>query len=258
MGDARSSASTADKPFVEHLDDLRRAVIGAVVALGIGLLIAIPLAPWIIKALKYPLLGTGVDPDEFLKVIRVGDGFAVALQVMFWSGLLIALPGILMALARFVFPGLTPRERRVVSRSMIAASLLFVVGVLFGYFTTIQLSVMWLLRINDWLGIRYDFIELADYCGFVLRLLIGFGLVFELPVVVVALGAVGVIHAAGMREKRRHVYVGLMALAMVLTPPDVMSMLAMTIPLVLLFEACIWIVHFQARRHAPDSDVAAD
>ncbi len=249
------SGQVGDKPFVEHLEDLRRAVIGAAVSLGMGLLVAIPLAPSIITLLKLPLANAKIDPDEFLKVIRVGDGFAVAMQVVFWSGLLISLPGILLSVARFIYPGLTPKERRVVTHCLIASIFLFVLGVAIGYLTTVELTVLWMLRVNDWLGIRYDFIELADYCGFVLRLLLAFGLVFEMPIVVIGLGAVGLIHSKAMRAKRRHVIVGLMALAMVLGPPDPgFSMMMMSIPLILLYEGCIWIVWGMERKQKTEAE----
>lgn len=240
-------ATGIEKPFVEHLEDLRKALIGSAASLGVGFAVAIPLAPYILSWLKRPVAAAGLDPDAFLRVIRVGDGFSVAMRIMFWGGLLIGCPGVLVALARFVFPGLTEKERRLVSRLMMASALLFVVGVAIGYFTSVGVAIVWLLQVNAWLGIRYDFVELADYCEFVLKLLLSFGLVFELPIVVVALGSMGLIHSRAMREKRRHVIVGLMAVAMVMTPPDPMTMLLMSIPLILLYECCIWIVWARER-----------
>lgn len=238
-----------EKPFLAHLEDLRRTLIWSAGSLVAGVAIAAPMAPMIMRLLKRPLVGIVEDPDSFLRVLRVGDGFGVAMQVIFWAGLLIGLPGILVAICRFVYPGLTRRERRLVSGMMVVATLLFAVGVVIGYVTTIKLAVLWLLNVNDWLGIRYDFVELSDYCGFVLKLLIAFGLVFELPIIVLVLAEVGIIHGRAMREKRRHVIVGLMTVAMILTPPDAMSMIIMSVPLILLYEACIWIVWARERGH---------
>jgi sec-independent protein translocase protein TatC len=244
----RGDAETDQKPFVEHLEDLRRTLIAVAVCLVVGLVIAIPLAPSIVTLLKMPLAAAGEDPAVFLRVIRVGDGFSVAMQVVFWSGVLISLPGMLIAVAGFVFPGLTARERRTVTRAVAIASALFVVGVTVGYMTSLPVAISWLLNINRWIGIQADFVELADYCTFVLKLLIAFGLVFELPVVVVALGLMGLVGSRAMRDRRRHVVVGLMALAMFMTPPDPLTMILMSAPLVLLYEVCIWIVWLQERR----------
>ncbi len=237
-----------EKSFLEHLEDLRVALIRAAVSLVAGILIAIPLAPWIVAVLKLPLGGTGVDPDDFLRVIRIGDGFAVATRVIFWGGTILALPGILYAVAQFVFPGLTSRERRVVTGALLASALLFAVGATFGFVTTVRLALVWLLGVNDWLGVTYEFVELADYCGFILKLLLAFGLVFQLPVLLVALGELGLVRSATLRAKRRHVVVGAMVLAMVLTPPDWFTMVMMTLPLVALYEICVWILWFREGR----------
>lgn len=239
-----------EKPFLEHLEDLRATLIRAAASLTVGVVVAIPLVPYIVGILKSPLAGTGLDPDTFLRVIRIGDGFGVATRVAFWAGMVIGMPGLLWAASQFVFPGLTARERRVVLLTLLASTVLFAVGVTLGFVTTIRVALMWMLQVNTWLGVDCEFVELADYCSFVLKLLIGFGLVFQLPILVLALGVLGIIDSNMMREKRRHVIVGLMVVAMLLTPPDPMTMIMMSVPLIGLYEACIWIVWARERRRA--------
>ncbi|MCE9613986.1 MAG: twin-arginine translocase subunit TatC [Lentisphaerae bacterium] len=236
------------KPFLAHLEDLRQTLIWCAVSLVLGVGIACPLAPRILALLKMPLAGAGVNPDVYLKVINIGDGFSVAMQVVFWSGLLLATPGMVASIVRFVYPGLTRRERRVVTQILAASTALFALGVFIGYATTLKVTLKWMLQFNRWMGIEADFAELSNYCGFVLKLLLAFGLVFELPILIVLLGALGLVSSAFLREKRRHVIVVLMTIAMFVTPPDPLSMILMSAPLIILNEGCIWIVWLMERR----------
>jgi len=239
--------SHGSKPFVEHLDDLRRTILWSLIALGGGMAFAFPLAPYVLTLLKVPVARAGADPETFLRVLRVAGGLSITLRIGFWGGLLLALPFILLAVAWFVFPGLTLRERKTIRNALGVAVLLFAAGVAFGYFLVLPSVVRLMLRINEWLGLVCDFVELGDYVSFVLRLLIAFGLAYELPVVIVVLGHLGIVTSHSLRAYRRHVVVGLLVAAMLLTPPDPLSQLMMALPLVLLYEICIWIVWARQR-----------
>jgi len=233
------------KPFLAHLEDLRRTILWCVGALAGGMVVAAPLAPWILRALTRPLRAAGLEPSERLSVLSVAGGFAIATRIIFWAGLLLGLPVIVCAVARFVFPGLTTRERRAVVRASGLAGALFGVGVAMCYFWTLPVALNMMLRINDWLGTPSRFWQTSDYVGFALKLLIAFGLAFELPVIVVALGAMGFVTSDQLRSKRRHVIVGLLAAAMLLTPPDPYTMILMAVPLVALYELCIWLIRIR-------------
>jgi sec-independent protein translocase protein TatC len=233
---------TATKSFLEHLQDLRKTIVWCAISLGVGMCVAIPLAPYILDLLSSPLQKAGKDPDTFLKVFQVAGGLAITLKVVFWAGLLVATPGIVMAIADFVFPGLTAKEKRIVRRSGVIAGFLFAAGVSMGYFVTLPVALGVMLKINAWIGVESEFVELVDYVGFVLKLLIAFGLAFELPVVVLALGYMGIISSKQLREKRPVVIVSLLVLAMLLTPPDPMTQLLMAVPMTILYEICIWLV----------------
>lgn len=233
---------TATKSFLEHLQDLRKTIVWCAISLGVGMVVAIPLAPYILDLMSNPLAKAGKDPATFLKVFQVAGGLAITLKVVFWAGLLIATPGIVIAIADFVFPGLTAKEKSVVRRSGVIAGFLFAAGVSMGYFVTLPVALGVMLRINAWIGVESEFVELVDYVGFVLKLLIAFGLAFELPVVVLALGYMGIISSKQLREKRPVVIVSLLVLAMLLTPPDPMTQLLMAIPMTILYEICIWLV----------------
>ncbi|MBM4143161.1 MAG: twin-arginine translocase subunit TatC [Lentisphaerae bacterium] len=237
------------KSFLGHLEDLRAMLIRSGVALAVCMLAVIPLAPRILNLAKIPLVRAGKDPEEFLRVMAVGAGLSITMRIVFWGGLIVSLPLILWFVGRFVFPGLTRRERRAALTALGAATVLFAGGVLMGYLAMLPFGLRMMFRVSDWVGAPLAFVELGDYVGFVLRFLLAFGITFELPVVVLALGALGIVTQAQLRKKRRHVIVALMAVAMVVTPTtDPYTMLLMAAPLVALYEACIWILWYRERK----------
>jgi sec-independent protein translocase protein TatC len=242
------AAHASEKPFLEHLEDLRKTIIVCGVWLAGGMLIAIPFAPKILSLLKVPFARSGHDPDDYLKVIHLAGGLSVGMKIVFWTGLIIGMSGIVAAVCKFVFPGLTEKERRTVTGAIGFAVLLFVAGVSMCYFMTLHVAIRVLMRITEIMGSSPELIELGDYVVFVLKLMLAFGIAFELPVVILALGHMGLVSSNLLRKKRRHVIVGLAALAMLLTPQDPYTMVLMALPLVLLYEGCIWIIYFKERR----------
>lgn len=236
-----------EKPFLEHLEDLRQTIFRCLVALGIGMAIAFPVTPQILDLLKAPLAGMLDDPDRFLQSLEVAGAFTVALRVSMWAGLLLSAPFLAFFIGQFVFPGLTEREKSLVYKVGGVTVALFFFGVFMGYIVTLQVALKIMYRLHDWLGIKAAW-RVNDYVAFTVRLLIAFGLAFEMPVVLVLLGKLGIVNANQLREKRRHAIVLFLVLAMFLTPPDPFTQLAMAIPLTVLYEAGIWIVRATEKR----------
>lgn len=242
------------KSFLAHLEDLRKTIVCCFVSLIVGMVIAFPFTAEILNLVKEPMTRAGLDPAEYLKVTQLAAGFSIAMRIIFWGGLLISTPALLYFIARFVFPGLTQRERRIISRSLLAAVGLFVGGVCMGYYMTVPVAIRVMTQITAKVGVTYDFIELADYVTFVLQLLLAFGLAFELPMIVLILGMLGIVDSKALRTKRRHVVVGLLVLAMLLTPPDPWTMIMMSVPLIGLYEICIWLVWLHEKKAARSRD----
>jgi sec-independent protein translocase protein TatC len=235
------------KPFLDHLEDLRRTLLASVAAFAVGVVIAMWFAPRILQILEQPLLRAGRNPDTFLIILEVMGGLSIAVRVTVWSGLLLSAPFILFFVGGFVFPGLHRHERRTVALSIVFAATLFAAGVRLCYTYVLPQALEVMFWFNTWMGVKGDQALVTDYVSFVLKLLIAFGLSFELPVVILALGHLGVVTSAQLREKRRYVIVGLFVVAMILTPPDPFTQIIMALPMTALYELCIWIIWVKER-----------
>jgi sec-independent protein translocase protein TatC len=229
------------KPFLEHLDDLRKTLIWAGASLLVGVLVAIPLAPSVFALLKIPFERAELMVP--LKVNEVGSGLSIALRVTWWTGLIFSLPFTLAAVGGFVFPGLTRREKMAIYGGGAASLGLFVLGIWMAYHWTVPVALRMMAAIENWMGTPADFWETAGYVSFVLKLLLAFGVTFQLPLLVYVLGVLGIINSREMRDKRRHVAVALLVVGMIMTPPDPFTMILMAAPLIALYELCIWLVY---------------
>ena len=235
------------KPFLEHLEDLRLVLIQCVIALAIGTCITFPFAPQILLWLQAPLMDAVGTTEPFLQSLEVTGAFSVAMRTAVWSGLLLAAPFVFFFIGKFVFPGLTEKEKSTILRSSGFAVVLFFIGVWVGYTITLGVAVKVMHRMHGWLSINAQW-KVSSYVGFAIHLLIAFGVAFEMPVVLVVLGRLGIVTSTQLRERRRYVVVILLIVAMVLTPPDPFTQLAMAVPLYLLFEISIWIVRIWERK----------
>jgi sec-independent protein translocase protein TatC len=237
------------KPFLGHLDDLRRVLVWSAGALFCGMVAAVFLVPRMFALLKLPLVKAGRDPETLLVAMDMTGGVSAAMQAVFWGGLLFSAPFILGCIAWFIFPGLTARERRAVTGGLVFAAILFIFGVLLGYFLALPPGIQMMLWVYEWMGFPIKFISLTSYVGFVLKLLLAFGLTFELPIVLLVLGHLGMVTSAQLRDKRRHAIVIILVIAMVITPTqDPVTQLLLSVPLVALYELCIWLIWAAERR----------
>ncbi len=253
MPEEDTTARATSKSFLEHLEDLRKTLMLSLVALVAGMGAVCPFAGNILDLLKHPLVLAGQDPGILLRSMDIGGGFAVTMRIVFWSGLLVATPFITFFVGRFVFPGLTPGERATVKRSLWAVVTLFVLGVCVGYLTTLPTALRVMFGVADWVGAPLGPITIGSYVTFCLQLLLGFGLAFELPAVLVVLGNLGIVTSRQLREKRRYAIVLILILAAILTPPDLASQLLMAVPLLILYEVSVLILRGkEGRKSLPD------
>jgi sec-independent protein translocase protein TatC len=233
----------------DHLAALRTMLIHIFLAVGVGISMAVPLAPHVMEILKIPFVRSGVgDPDKMLKVMEVTGAFSAAMSTVLWTGILISFPLIIWAISNFIFPALKVHEKRYVLAAILLGVFFFIVGVSLGFFWIVPVGLQWLYGINQWFGVKCDFILLKDYVGFVGQMLISLGVAFQVPVIVLILGCIGVLKSKQLKDARRVVIVLLMIAAMLLTPGgDPVSMLCVTLPLALIYEICIFVIWLNER-----------
>jgi sec-independent protein translocase protein TatC len=178
-----------------------------------------------------------VTPPQTQPVtLGVGEPFTTTVTVALWAALVIALPVILWEVYGFILPGLTPRENQAVRPLLMAVPVLFVLGVLFGYFVVLAAAVHFLVNFNS--GQFNVLVQANQLYGFEATMLLALGLVFQLPVVIIALARLGILTPQMLRRSRRYALVGCAVIAAVL-PGEAITMLLIMVPLYLLYEASI-------------------
>ena len=240
-----------EQPFLEHLEAFRQMLFRCFITVTVCTLICIPIARPLLNWLQAPLLQTAAARDVPFELITTSpvEGFLQVVKVIFAAGLLISLPLLIFFIAQFVLPGLKPKERKVLLLGGVAGAILFCGGMALCYFISLPVAVNMMFFFNDYLGTVANW-KIDKYLGFVMQLLIGFGLAFEMPLILILLGRMGLVSVKLLREYRRHVLVGILVLAMILTPPDVITQLQMAIPLYLLYECCIGILRLFERQES--------
>jgi sec-independent protein translocase protein TatC len=227
-------------------------------ALGAAFAFCFPLTlkGYTITMLKRPLLGAlrraGGNPalEGMLPTLYPAGGFAVAMKVAAECAVVVALPFLIYFAGVFVLPALTRRERTYFAPALIAGAVLFYAGMAFCYLTTLPWALRFFWEFNRLMGID-NLWTINEYITFTSRLLIAFGIVFELPMVILFLVRVGILDHRILSEKRRYAIVLVFVVAAVMTPgPDVVSQVIMALPLLLLYELCVWAAKLMERLDA--------
>jgi sec-independent protein translocase protein TatC len=173
---------------------------------------------------------------------QVGGAFFVALKVSFFAGLFFALPIILWQLWLFIAPGLYDNEKKMVIPFVVGGSVMFTIGVLFAYYVVTPFGFQFLITFGSFL--YTPLINIEDYVGFFTKILLGFGIAFELPIVAAFLGMLGLITDKTLIRFFKYAIVAIFILAALLTPPDVLTQVLMATPLIVLYGISILILRF--------------
>ena len=231
------------KPIVEHLEDLRRTSIRIVVALFIGFNLCLVFANRILFFLEVPLYRLAQNPKDCLQSLNVTDSFVLAMTLSFYGGVLLAMPAILYYITDFILPALKPKERKTILPSFVFGTLLFIAGVAACYYAMIPQTLKAFIKYSAWLGIKPQW-TVSSYVSFVTQFMISAGLIFEVPLVILILVRLGVISASTVAKSRKIMIAVAVILAAILAPPDPLSMVVMTVPLVMMFEVTVWLAKF--------------
>ena len=226
------------RPLLEHLLALRDMIVFGAGAWVVCATIAGCCTPWIMAWLKSPAGSDG----QLLQGLDLTSGVSAIISIAGWGGTALAFPFIVYALLRFIFPALTNREKLVILMIMVAGTFFFLAGTVLAYAKTLPMIVTAFQAINRWVGFEMEILRIENYIAIVLKTIIAFGLVFQLPLILFVLGWFGIITSQTLREKRRVAIVIAFFLAMFLTPPDPMSQIFMAVPLCLLYELSVWAI----------------
>jgi sec-independent protein translocase protein TatC len=250
----KEDIDASEAPLIEHLIELRTRLIYCVAGFMTALLVAFFFSSEILHLLILPFKwGTGKDVG--LISTRLLGVFLVKLKIAMFGGMFVSFPLIATQLYRFVAPGLYKNERAALFPYLIATPIFFVLGAAMVYFMLLPFAIHFFYNLAASTGDNGSAaIELMPdveaYLDFVMTLILAFGLTFQLPVVLTLLGQIGVVTHEMLTKGRRFAIVGVCAVAAVITPPDPISMIAMAVPLMGLFEIAVLAVKFIEKRKA--------
>ena len=223
-------------PFTAHLEELRKRLIICFVAVGVGFVGAYGFKEKLFQVLTAPLVRVMKSGDTLI-FTNLPEAFFTYLKVSFLAGLLLASPVILYQFWMFVAPGLYQRERRVLLPIVFLSTLFFLGGSLFGYFIVFPWGFQFFL------GFATEYIRplpsMREYLSFSAKLLLAFGVVFEMPLVLTAMARLGIVSIDFLKKNRKYAILLFFIGAAILTPPDVITQIMMALPLMLLYEVSI-------------------
>ena len=272
-----SNENSTEMGFLEHLEELRWRILRAMAALIVGSILCFSFSDYLMDLLIQPYeeavlsieneqkLDAIASVESFLKgmfydnepsvqadasiveipshrrlqALRPMTYFFISIQVALLGGLLIALPIIFLQIWKFIAPGLLKNERSLIIPIVSSSVFCFTLGGAIAYFLVLPMGLRFFLALeppdmtSQWAA--------DESVGFVIRLLFGFGLVFEMPVITLLLAKAGLITSKLMRQYRRYAIIGIFVVAAFITPPDPVSQLMMAMPLLFLYEISIWV-----------------
>ncbi|MEI7973253.1 MAG: twin-arginine translocase subunit TatC [Bdellovibrio sp.] len=240
--------------FVEHLEEFRIRLIRSAWAIALVSVVAYNFSEQIFAWLRRPI--QSFLPSGGLVFTAPMDKFVAHLKISFFLGIAVSAPFWLYQVWGFVAPALYKSEKKYAAWFIVSGSFLFIAGILFCYFLVFPLAFEFLMTYGG--SVDQPMITIDQYLSFVITTAFLFGLAFELPLILVILGLVGLVSADFLRRNRRFAIVFLSIFAAVLTPPDVISMVSMLIPLAGLYEIAILLVGAMEKRSPQAGDQFED
>ena len=237
----QQETESGSMPFLEHLEELRRRLIKAVLGVVVCSGAAFYFSDELIRAIKLPLHGVP------LHNMQVTGTFYAYLKISLIAGVVGALPIIFYQTWQFIAPGLYKRERLVIIPLVIVSTALFLVGGGFCYFVVLPIALQFLIGFADDLIINY--ITIGSYISFAGLLILAFGFGFQLPILAYFLGKMGVVTSSMLGKARRYAVIIILTVGAIITPPDVFTQVLLAFPLYLLYEISILVVKFTGKRH---------
>lgn len=246
----------SEAPLLDHLIELRKRLITTLIVLGVLLVVCFLFAGTIFDVLLQPYRSI-VDNPADLELIYTApqEFFFTQLNLAFFGALFLGFPVIATQIYMFVAPGLYKRERRAFIPYLIATPVFFVLGAAMVYFVVLPMAMRFFL------GMETEnvsmLVQVSEYLGLAMTLIIAFGVAFQLPVILTLLARIELINSDQLHKGRRYAIVGILAFAAFITPPDPISQIGLAIPVYLLYELAIlsvkWVERTRAAERAKDA-----
>jgi sec-independent protein translocase protein TatC len=248
--DDEDAVEATKAPLLDHLVELRKRLVWSIVSFVACFILCFSFAKYIYSFLTLPLAhALAGHVNDHLIYTALYETFFTYVKVGMFGGLCLAFPIIAAQIWLFVAPGLYKNERRAFLPFLLATPVLFIAGAAFVLYVMLPYAIQFFLSYEtpggpNALGIQLQ-AKVSEYLDFVMTLIFAFGLTFQMPVLLSLLGKVGILTVKQLRSARRYAIVGITALAAMLTPPDVFSMVSLAVPLILLYEVsigCVWLI----------------
>jgi len=240
-------------PLFEHLTELRQRLMYALAGIGVGFIVCFAFATQIYNLLVWPYQ-VARGPGQKIEMIYTAphEFFFTKLKLALFGAVFLAFPIIAYQVYKFVAPGLYRNEKQAFRPYLLWTFALFILGALVVYFIVMPLAMMFFLSMEQTGGDVEIHLQakVSEYLSLIMTLILGFGIMFQLPVVLSLLAQAGIVTGVQLKSFRRYAIVAITAAAGLLSPPDPFSMIAMALPTILLYEAAIWRVDWVEKQKA--------
>lgn len=233
-------------PLTAHLEELKKRLIRSLIGIGIGFGACYYYKDWLFKIITKPLMDV-MPKNSFMIYTSLPEAFFTYMKIAFFASIFLTAPFTLYQIWKFISPGLYPREKKYVIPFVLTSTLLFVGGVVFGYYLALPPAFGFFVEFSS--DTLRPMFTMKEYLSFSLKLLLAFGVSFELPVFIFFMAKLGIVNSRMMSRHRRYAILIIFILAAILTPsPDAFTQVIMAVPLIILYEFSIYVAKFAERK----------
>ncbi len=256
-GNAAEEDDAEEKPMtlLEHLGELRSRLVRSFLAIAVAFFVCYAFAKDLFYYLSLPLLKVMPADAKFIYT-GVAEGFFVDLKVSFVAAVFVACPFLFYQIWAFIAPGLYEEEKRYVTPLAFCSAFFFLGGATFCYFAVFPFAFKFFMSYSTENIVAM--LSINEYLGFALKMLIAFGLIFEMPLFSFFLSRMGIVTAARMRSVRKYAVLAVFIIAAILTPPDVFSQIMMAVPMLFLYEISIFVAAIFGKRAKSEKEEKAE